>query len=285
MKKAFTLIELLVVIAIIAILASMLLPALSTAKNLAKQALCKSNLRQFTLAATCYIMESENQIPYASSRAHMYGLRPWFYGQRLVAWKYLANLETMMCPTMPSKSYFPGSNSGYCNPWNRNSASGRAWDIFWNHPTSTSTVAPMGTYYYTAGFSEDWKTSNVYFWTKASKRVMWMTNIKDPSNYALAYDFDNYRKAAFCPSNAVERARYNPHMKMPGHSFAYFDGHVAFERNRFGLTKTDDCYHTPFLTDQGTHWIYKGKWGSESLWKWTSPATTPHILSILQKLR
>lgn len=78
-KQAFTLIELLVVICIIAILASMLLPALQSARESASSATCVSNLGQFSKAFQMYVASYNDYMPMLTDYQSNSGSCSWEY--------------------------------------------------------------------------------------------------------------------------------------------------------------------------------------------------------------
>jgi prepilin-type N-terminal cleavage/methylation domain-containing protein len=113
--KGFTLIELLVVIAIIAILAALLLPALSQAKAKGIRTKCLANIKQILLSTHMYVLDWNDVLPYTSWSSDTLNVANWCYtrtsdpkqkdkvelGQ---LWPYLTQKLIFWCPIEPTNT-------------------------------------------------------------------------------------------------------------------------------------------------------------------------------------
>lgn len=207
-RKSFTLIELLVVVAIIAVLISILLPAVAAARRQAKLMVCATNLRQVMIACLNYCQQENEFLPpnAATSQGEMDSgaVAGGFYGPPVLAKAGLLEPKVLYSPEDQEydPKYWP---TPYRHPFH-------VWFSFtFREPNS-------------AGFQQSNPSGGIFSYSLPFKisQVNSFASDKFTGNYV--FSFHNRKGSANIPNDSWEGNGEGWHV-------GYADGHVGFQRN------------------------------------------------------
>jgi prepilin-type N-terminal cleavage/methylation domain-containing protein/prepilin-type processing-associated H-X9-DG protein len=241
----FTLIELLVVIAIIAILAAILFPVFSRAREKARQSSCGSNLRQVQLAIAQYAQDYDERHPttWFTTNLQQWNDWPGVYQWEEAVLPYVKNDQLFVCPSASAIRYVPDTNlAGVDDPppprggYAGNTAYSRGSCV-----AGTPANHPFG-FRFLAAIAEPAGTFMVWDSAASGSPGRFEEGWQDGAQQPTTVNWSANPPRLEPPSWGVVGGRHTE-----GANFSYVDGHMKWNALPKLLTKsTNDCTLPPF---------------------------------------